>query len=455
MTAGKPARLLIRFAVPMMIGGICQHLYSIVDSIIVGRLIGVDAFAAIGATALVYWTSFSIILGLMHGFGILFAQRFGAKDGDGLRKAFAQAIVLAACFGAAITAAGFILTRPLLELLNTPADIVDDAALYLQVLYGGVILTIAYNLVGSLLRAMGNSKTPLYAVLISSVLNIILDILFIAVFRLGIGGVAAATLVAQLFAFGYCLLALRKVKAVHPKMDDCRAGGETVRTLLRYAIPLAFRNGMISTGGLAVQYVINGYGTLFVAGISAPKRFYGVMELVGGGMEGAVATFVGQNFGAGLVKRVREGVRAARRVSVWSAVAIAAIFCIWGRQMLGLLFVGDAQIHQLLDIGYAHLAAMAVALPALYMLFIHRSAISGMGNTLIPMLSGFAELAMRILAVFLLPAFIAARLPALNPEWGVYVAESVGWVSAALLLMLSYAILSRRLLAIQPKLGIN
>ncbi|MCL1795862.1 MAG: MATE family efflux transporter [Clostridia bacterium] len=452
MTSGKPARLLVRFAVPMMLGGICQHLYSIVDSVIVGRLIGVDAFAAIGATALVYWTSFSVVvLGLNQGFGILFAQRFGAKDMDGLRKAFAQAIILAACFGTAIAAAGLVFARPLLSLLHTPADIMDDAALYLKVLYGGIVLTAAYNLVGSLLRALGNSKTPLYAVLISSVLNIALDTLFVAVFRLGVGGVAAATLVAQLFAFVYCLAALRRIQTVRLCRDDFRCGGKTALTLLGYAIPLALRNGIISAGGLAVQYVINGYGTLFVAGMSAPKRFYGIMELVGGGMEGAVATFVGQNFGANQTARVRDGVRAARRISVWSAVLIAAVFCLLGRQMLSLLFVGDAQIDELLDIGNAHLSAMAAALPALYMLFVHRSAISGMGNTLIPMLSGFVELAMRILAVFILPALIAARLPGLLPEWGIYVAESVGWVSAAVLLTGSYAVLGKRLLRADPK----
>ena len=437
MTSGRPARLLVSFALPMMLGSVCQQFYTIADGIIVGRLIGVEAFAAVGATALINWTLISVILGLTQGFGILFAQRFGAKDERGFSTAFGLSIALCACFGVVFTAAGLLLVKPLLIALNTPADIIGDASVYLYIIFSGISLTIAYNLAGTLLRSMGNSKTPLYAVLISSALNILLDILFIAVFRMGVAGAAAATLVAQLFSLIYCLYTLRGIKAARPSVRGFLSGGKTVKTLLRYALPLALRNGVISAGGLAVQYAINGYGTLFVAGMSAAEQFCGIMGIVGDGMEGALATFAAQNFGAKLIARVREGVRTAARISLASAVTISATVLLLGRQMLMLYFAGDANVAELLNIGYSHLTAMAIALPALYMLYVYRSAISGMGNTLMPMLSGFVELGMRVLAVFILPMFIA--------EWGVYIAESVGWVGACILLMITYAFINRRL----------
>lgn len=439
MTNGSPYRLLINFALPLIVGNICQQIYSVADSTVVGRLIGVNAFAAIGATSLLYWTVFSIMLGFVHGFGILFAQRFGAQDTAGLRKAFAMSVILTVSVAALLTAASLLLTRPLLTILNTPADILDGAALYLYFMFGGISLTFAYNLLGALMRAMGNSKTPLFAVLISSILNIALDILFVAAFHLGIAGVAIATLIAQLFAFSYCLIVLLKIKSVHPQPIDWKVDRKTIKNLLRFSLPLAFRDSIISIGGLAVQYVINGYGTLFVAGMSAPQKFYGIMEIVGGGLEGATATFVGQNYGAKLLKRVREGVNTARRISLISAVCIAAVFLVFGRSLLGLFFANSTELTALLDIGYSHLAAMAVALPALYLLFIHQATIAGMGNTMIPMLSGFTELVLRILAVLVLPVFFA--------EWGVYVAESVGWIGASLLLYVAYVVLSKRLLA--------
>jgi putative MATE family efflux protein len=420
----------------MMLGGVCQYFYVIADGIIVGRLIGVEAFAAVGATALLTWTLLSVVIGLTQGFGILFAQRFGAKDECELRKAFGLAIALCACFGVALTAAGLLLAKPLLIALNTPSDILSDASVYLYIIFSGTPLAIAYNLAGTLLRSMGNSKTPLYAALISSALNILLDVLFIAVFRMGVAGAAAAGLIAQLLSLVYCLYALKGIRAARPGIGDCRSGGKTVKTLLRYALPLALRNGVISAGGLAVQYAINGYGTLFIAGMSAAEQFFGAMGIVGGGMECALATFTAQNFGAGLMVRVRAGVRAATRISLVSAVIISAIVLLLGRQMLALFFAGDANIYELLSFGYAHLTAMAIALPALYMLYVYRSAISGAGNTTVPMFSGFVELGMRVLAVFTLPIFIA--------EWGVYIAESVGWVGAFIFLMVTYKFTFRR-----------
>ena len=437
MTTGSPTRLLVGFSLPLILGYVLQQLYNITDSAIVGRLIGVNAFAAIGAAGLLYWLVLSFVLGVTQGFGIMFSQRFGAADEAGLRRAIMMAALLCAVIGITLTIAGVMSLRPLLVLLNTPVDIVDDAACYLYYVLGGISITITYNLLSAILRALGNSMAPLNAMVLSSIVNVVLDVVLVAVFHMGIPGVAIATLMAQLCACGYCVWMLRGITLLYPREGEWRMDWDTVRTLLRLAMPLAFRNGVIALGGLAVQYVINGYGLLFVAGMTAAKRFYGIMEIIGAAVEGAVATYVGQNYGAGKLDRIQQGMAYAVRLSLISACGIAVLMLLFGKHLLLLLVSGDSvQLNMVVDVGYAHLAAMSLALPALYLLVVWRSALQGMGNTLIPMLSGFMELVLRIAAVFLLPLALG--------RWGVYVAESVGWVGASALLGVAYAIVFKR-----------
>ena len=437
MTKGRITGLLVRFAVPLLLSNILQVFYTLADSVVVGRLLGVNAFAAIGASWFTYWLLLSTILGISQGFGTLFAQRFGAKDLPALRRAFATAFLLVAAGGAALSVGGALLSEPALRWLQTPADIVEDAAVYLRILTGGAWIAFAYNLLGAMLRGLGDSKTPLQAMIISSLLNIVLDVVLIAVIPLGVAGVGMATLLAQAAACAYCLYRLRRVPEARLTRADFAWDPASARALLRLGAPLGFRNCVISVGGLAVQYAINGYGTVFVAGITAARRVSDLLWMIGGALDGAIATFVAQNYGARQLARIRRGVAAGRNMLLVSAAGILALALLFGRLLLGLFLAGDVeQVGAVLDVAQRQLVVTALGVPVLFMLFLYRSALQGLGNALIPMLSGFLELALRVACVLLFSSLLG--------EWSVYLADAAGWAAAAPLLYVAYVVVFRR-----------
>lgn len=431
MTRGKPLKLLASFALPLMLGNIFQQFYNLVDSVVVGRLIGIDAFAAVGAAGFLSWIVIDIILGFTQGFGILYAQRFGAGDSAGLRRAAAMSVFCTAVLGLLLTAGGLFSVHPVLAAIGTPAEILPATELYLYWMFSGTLITAAYNTVASLLRSLGNSKTPLLAMLLSTAVNIVLDLLFVAGLHTGVEGVAIATVLAQLCAFLFCLEKLRRVEALKLSKTDFRADGATIKELLRLGTPLAFRNAVISLGGLVIQSVINSYGKLFVAGTTAAKKYFDFTQIIVGALDGAFATYSAQNYGKHDFARIRAGMNCALRIALSSAVVIAGIVLLFGRSMVGLLVSGTPEeIAAVTEIGYQHLTAISLCLPPLCLLYLYRSGIQGMGGTLTPMLSGFLELALRIVSVLLLPLLIG--------QWGVYFADGLGWIGAFLLLMLSY-----------------
>lgn len=438
MTEGRPLRHFILFALPMVLSNLFQELYYITDSVIVGRMIGVKAFAAVGAAGFYYWLALGVVFGFAHGFGALFAQRFGAKDYAGLKRAIAQSVMLSAVFSLLLTAAFILLLRPMLEVVNTPADIIEGAYSYLIWIFAALPVMFAYNISSSVLRALGNSRTPLVSVVISSAVNIALDILFVGPAGMGVEGVAIATAVAQCCALAFCLVKLRGIQQARIGRSDFKDGKAEALALAKLGWPLAFRNAVIEMGGLLVQYVINGYGTLHVAGIAAAYKYLGIMNIVGFSLDGATAVFVGQNYGACKPARIKQGVHTALAIGIVSSVIAAALTVAFGREMVMLFIEGDAaQVAAVADIGYNNLLAISVCLPFLYLLFVYRSSLQGMGNSSVPMASGFVEMIMRVIAVFVMPAFIGV--------WGVYFSVGIGWVAAAVLLIIGYyAIFKRR-----------
>ncbi|MGE5494214.1 MAG: MATE family efflux transporter [Burkholderiales bacterium] len=437
MTEGRPLRLIVLFALPMFFSNIFQELYYVADSIIVGRIMGVNAFASVGAAGFYYWLVLSIIFGFSQGFGALFAQRFGAGDHEGLRRAIAQSVICTAALSALLTAASLLLLRPALVLVNTPAEVMDGAYTYLVWVLAAAPVMFAYNVCATLLRALGNSRTPLAAVIVSSVINIALDLLFVWPCGMGIAGSAIATVIANCCAFVYCLYSLKSIEAARITPNDFKHGRKVAGALIRLGCPLALRNIIIETGSILVQYVVNGYGTLYVAGVAAAFRYIGIMNLVGFSLDGAVMVYVGQNYGAGRSGRIKSGMRAARRLAIISSVITAALTALFGREMIKLFISGEvSEVAAVAEIGYRNLLAFSVCLPSLYMLLIYRSALQGMGNASAPMASGFIELVMRILSLFILPAFIGA--------WGVYFSLGAGWVAAAIQLVISYHVVFKK-----------
>ena len=331
----------------------------------------------------------------------------------------------------------------MLRLLRTPDDFIDLTALYLRIIFGGMPLVIGGNLLSGFLRSVGNSRTPLLAMMLATVTNIGLDILFVARFRWSVAGVAAATTIAQGVNFLICLWAVSHLPMLHPGREDLRFDPVMTRQLVRLGGPVAFQYLVISLGGLILTRVVNGFGFIFVAGYNAASRLQGPLEMVGASIGASLGTFAGQNIGAGKLARVRQGVRSSALISVVIALLIAAVVIPLRREILSLFVQDDPVIvEQVLGYGSHFLTVMAGGLFTLYALFAFRSALQGLGDTFVPMLSGFVELAMRLGAALLLPPLIG--------EWGVYSAEVLAWLGAAVLLMFGYF---RRMRILQKQLS--
>lgn len=430
MTSGNPAKLILFFAVPLMIGNIFQQMYTMVDTMIVGQVLGVSALAALGSADWLIWLVQGIVMGMTQGFSILASQDYGAERWERLRKTAGRSIVLTVVMAIVVTLFFQLTLKPILLLLNTPLDILGMSMEYARVIFLGLFAVSAYNLGASFLRAMGNSKSPLYAMLIASGINIGLDILFVAYFNWGIAGAAFATIISQTFSAVYCFAVLRKMEIMDLKRDDFSSKEAPDGRLLRLGFPMAAQNVIIAVGGLCVQYVINGFGSLYVAGFTATNKMYGLLELAAIAFGFALTTYVGQNLGAGKIQRIKDGLKTGTWMAVLTSMVISFVMFVFGRQILSLFISGDpSETAQVLQISYDYLKVMASFLWVLYLLYVYRSSLQGLGDTVIPMVSGFVELACRVSLVFVLPKLFGIT--------SIYYIEIIAWSGAAILLMIS------------------
>ena len=438
MTQGSPLRLIITFALPLMAGNVFQQLYTVVDTAVVGQVVGVGALASLGAADWLNWMVLGIIQGLTQGFSILMAQNFGAEDHRGLSRSIGTSVTLCVISAAVLLWGSQLAAEPVLRLLNTPADIMDGALLYLRIVFGGIPVIMAYNLLASILRALGDSKTPLYAMIVAALINVVLDLLFVMGFHWGIAGAAAATVIAQFFSSVYCFRNVRRITIIRLEKGDLKPTRELTGILMKLASPIALQNAIISVGGMVVQAVINRYGMLFIAGFTATNKLYGILEIAATSYGYAVTSYVGQNLGGGLVGRIKQGMRAATLVALGTSAVIAGAMLLFGNFFLRLFISGTPEeIDTSMQIAYHYLAIMSVCLPILYMLHIYRSALMGLGDTVVPMLSGFAEMAVRIA--------VALFLPMLMGQEGIFFAEVGAWTAAAILLVAAYFVRIHRL----------
>lgn len=431
MTSGSPARLIMLFAIPLMLGNIFQQLYTMVDTIVVGQIVGVQALAALGAVEWVMWLVLGVASGMTQGFSILIAQYYGAREIKDLKKALAHSYILTAILAAAVLVVSQAGAYGLLRFLNTPENIIGMSMSYLRVVFCGIPMIAAYNIFASALRAMGNSKTPLTAMILAAIINVVLDILFVAQFHMGVAGAAAATVIAQSFSAVYCFLVLRKINIV--KLEKSHFSKDVIldKKLLKLGTPIVFQNVIIAVGGLVVQYVVNGYGFLFVAGFTATNKLYGLLEMAAISYGYAIVTYVGQNLGAKHPDRIKKGVRASAVIAAITSAVISVVMILWGKTILSLFISGDPkQTQQVLEIAYRYLFIMACFLWILYFLYVYRSALQGLGDTVIPMMSGVAEFVMRVGVALLLPLAMG--------ENGIFYAEITAWTGAAVLLAVNY-----------------
>lgn len=353
MTTGKPVSLIIRFALPLMMGNVFQQLYTVVDTMVVGKALGVSALAALGSAEWLNWMMLGIIQGLTQGFAILMAQEFGAQNTEGLRKAVGSSVVLSAISALVLLIGGQLLVHPLLELLRTPTEIMEDTLLYLRLIYLGVPIVMSYNLLASILRSLGDGQTPLYAMITAALTNIILDLLFVLVFHWGIAGAAIATLIAQVLSCIFCLVHIQKLSILSLKKEHFQLQPKMAVKLFLLGMPMAFQNAIIAVGGLIVQAVVNTYGIIFVAGFTATNKLYGILEVAATSYGYSMVTYTGQNLGAGKIDRIRKGTRAANGVALITSIVIAVLMLVFGRFILSLFLSGSPEeTAQALEVGY-------------------------------------------------------------------------------------------------------
>lgn len=431
MTEGKPLKLIFSFALPLMIGNVFQQLYTVVDTMVVGQVLGVNALAALGASDWLNWMMLGIIQGFAQGFSILMAQEFGAGNIRRLKKVVGNAIILAVVSAVILLVSGELMVLPVLRLLQTPAAIIDQSLLYLRIMFAGIPVVMAYNLFASVLRALGDGKTPLHAMIVAAMINIALDLVFVMLFGWGIAGAAAATVIAQFSSGVYCYAHIRRIEILDLCREDYAFEKDLDKKLILLGLPMAFQNAIISVGGMIVQSVVNGFGVIFIAGFTATNKLYGVLEVAATSYGYAMITYVGQNLGAGYWDRIKKGMQAAVGIALVTSAVIAACMLVFGHQILGCFISGGPEeVEKTMDIAYHYLAIMSIFLPILYILHVVRSALQGMGDTVLPMVSGVAEFVMRTgTAVF---------LPLLIGEEGIFYAEILAWAGADVILVISY-----------------
>ena len=430
MTEGRPARLILLTALPLMLGNVFQQLYTMVDAAVVGRGIGLSALAALGSSDWFNWMWLSVAQGLAQGFAIPIAQCFGAKDYGELRRSLGTAVVLGAVLAAAMSVAAQLTVRPVLALLGTPTEIRPMGAAYLRMLFAGLPVVMAYNLLAGTLRALGDSRTPLLAMTAASLINIALDLLLVLVLNAGVVGAAAATVIAQACASAFCLLRLRRLDFLRLKREDFALRRARVSRLLRLGVPVSMQNCIIALGGMIVQTVVNPMGVAFIAGYTATNKLYGLLEMAAVSYGYAMSTYAGQNYGARRIDRIHSGLRAGLWTGVFTAAGIAALMFAAGRQLVSLFLDPSADTARALDIACEYLRLMSACLPVLYVLHVLRSMLQGMGDTLMPMVSGLAEFAMRTSAALLLPRRIGHA--------GIFWAEVLAWAGADVILAFGY-----------------
>ena len=434
MTSGSPVRLILQFMIPVCLGNIFQQFYNVADSIVAGQFIGVNALAAIGSTGSLMFFVTGWLNGLSSGFAILVSQRFGARRYDQMRHYVAMSIYLAAAFAIVMTAGLLILNEPILRMMNFSDEIMPDVTAYMGIIYAGLIVTAAYNSLAAFLRALGDSKSPLYFLIISAVINVALDIAFIVWFGMGVEGCAYATVIAQGISALLCFVyILKKFPILHLKKEDFRISFRSFGHLLSLGIPMGLQFSITAIGTIIVQGAVNVYGEIYMAGFAAAGKLQNIIATVFTAFGATIATFVGQNRGAGKMDRVKTGVKYTQiMILIWSVVTMALVF-FFGKYMM-LLFVSASET-EVIDAAVIYFRTVFWCYPFLGSIFLYRNTLQGMGYGLVPMLGGVFELAARSAIVMT----VAGR----TSFAGVCLSDPAAWI-AALIPLVPYYIYTMR-----------
>ena len=437
MTTGNPVKLILYFSIPLLIGNIFQQFYSMVDTVIVGRFIGVEALASVGATGSMVFLINGFVMGLTAGFAVLVSQRFGAKDEEGMKKAVGSALILSLISVIIITLISVLTAKPMLNLMNTPDNIIGEATKYIIVIYAGTITTFIYNLISGILRALGDSKTPLYFLIISSLLNVVLDIIFIVNFNMGVAGAAYATVISQGISGLLCIIyTYKKHTILKLNKRHLFVTKDYYITHLKIGVPMALQFSITALGIMIVQSALNIFGSTVIAAYTAASK---ALQLV---MQPAItfgvtmATYCGQNLGAKKYDRIKLGVKKCTIISIITSLISGAVLILLGKYFV-MLFISNPD-ETIINYATQCLNIAAIFFVPLGLIFIYRNALQGIGDSFVPMMAGVYELSARALVAFTLPKFIGYL--------GICLSDPVAWLFAVIPLGYTYFKRIKRLL---------
>lgn len=430
MTQGRPGKILITFAIPILLGNIFQQFYNIVDSVIVGRYVGADALAAVGVCGAPYGVFVSLNMGLAAGIGIMVSQLFGARQEDRIKKTVINAFILIVVSALLTSILGFVFSSQLLDLLGTPESIYADALIYMQVTFAGMLGMAVYNCAAGILRALGDSKTPLYFLILSSILNIVLDILFVTIIPLGVFGVGLATLIGQLVsAIAVFIYARKKYTYFAFGIGEIIPDKVIIYKLLMAGLPLGLQSSTICLSGAVLQGFVNSFGETVIAANTVINKFDNILNMPLNSLAMALSTYTGQNIGAKKVERIRSGY-----VTAWvMAVIYSVIVFVIGHtcaEVFMHMFVTDEPA--VIDYGIKGIAIFSSAVISLSMIYIHRSILNGSGDTGFALVNGLTEIVGRVGF-----AYLFVTIMQIGPE-GLWYTAIANWTLTGLVCMGRY-----------------
>lgn len=429
MTKGNPMKIILLFSIPVLMGNLFQQFYNMVDTIIVGQYLGSDALAAVGSTGCLMFLVLGFANGIAQGFGVMVSHAFGAKNEKLLKHYVALAIMLTVIVSTILTIPTVLASKQFLIWMNTPDNILGMADAYIKVIFAGIFCTMSYNVASGLLRSIGDSKTPLYFLIFSSVLNIILDIFFIVVVKTGTAGAAYATVISQGISALLCFIVMfRKYDILRTKRDDYYMDLNGVSHMLCIGIQMALNYSITAIGTMIFQASVNVFGSQVVAAFTAASKVNNIATQTMPTLGTAAATYCGQNLGAGKYERIFKGMKACFWICIGCALSAAAINCFVGPHMIGWFIKSPTAT----DIDYAmrYLYIASVFMLPLAWIFAYRNGLQGLNRGLVPMLSGVMELAARAIAIAILAKPFGYT--------GVCYADPAAWVSTGILLIVTY-----------------
>lgn len=437
MTKGKPLGLIIKFLIPAMLGNMLQQLYNTVDSIIVGRYVGVGALAAVGATGNIIFLINGFLVGLTAGFTVLTAQRFGAKDEEGLKRSIGNSAGLALITTILITLISMAFMKPLLKIMNTPEDIFQDAYVYIMIFCGGLFCTVLYNMMASIMRAVGNSTVPLIFLIIAVIVNFVLDLVFILNFHMGVAGAALATVISQGISGVLCVIYVwKKVPLICPGKGNWHLDGHNSKLQLTVGIPMALQFSITAIGTIILQSALNMLGSTAVAAFTAAMKIEQVFTQAFVAMGVTMSSYSAQNMGIGNIKRIREGVKTGTVLTIIYGVVLG-VFAAAIVPYAIKLFVTSGEIVQVTAYAKTYMSINSWFYIPLGLIFVYRNALQGAGKGLFPMLGGAVELISRTIL-----SIIAAYKHSYE---GVCYANISAWVTAAAFLYISYLVIMKKM----------